>query len=116
MLAKAEVTQFPSPAQPAPQPQPQAERSTIRTAGNRTPGRFLFYIGSESRPGREHAVQHIRRGHRRFWNCSCEDYQFRRLPHRRHCRHIRLTRELVSMAHGLRRLTVAIARLKGGPA
>ncbi len=66
---------------------------TVRTANNRTPGVRTFYVGSESRPGVEYVVQHIRRVGQKRWFCNCPDYTFRRLARKRHCKHIRVARQ-----------------------
>lgn len=63
---------------------------TLRLPNRQHKGIKLLYVQSDSRPGRSHTVQRLRR---RGWFCSCEDFQFRRLARRRHCKHIRFARQ-----------------------
>jgi hypothetical protein len=79
----------------------------IRAAHNHTPGVRTFYVASESHPGTEYVAQFIRRAHQRRWFCNCPDFTFRRLPHRRHCKHLH---ELTARA----READGVSRLAGG--
>jgi len=81
---------------------------TIRAADNRTSGVQTFYVASESQPGTQYVVQHIRRAGQRRWFCDCADFKFRRLARKRHCKHLRQLAAMAREAHGVVRLAVAI--------
>lgn len=65
---------------------------TVRLPKRQHPGVKLVYVKSESRPGVEYTVQHIRRGRQDRWYCSCPQFTFRCLARRCHCKHIRFAR------------------------
>jgi hypothetical protein len=65
---------------------------TLRTAQHHTSGVHTFYVASDSNPGIEYAVQHIRRAGMNRWQCSCPQFFFRCAAKRRHCKHIRAAR------------------------
>lgn len=77
---------------------------TIRAAHNRTPGIRVFYVASESNPGTEYVVQHMRRARQRRWFCDCADFKFRRLARKRHCKHIHELALRAREARGVSRL------------
>jgi len=79
----------------------------IRAAHNHTPGVRTFYVASESHPGMEYVAQFIRRAHQRRWFCNCPDFTFRRLPRRRHCKHLHELTARAREAHGVSRLAQA---------
>jgi hypothetical protein len=78
----------------------------IRAANNQTPGVRTFYVESESHPETEYVVQFIRRAHQCRWFCNCPDFTFRRLPRRRHCKHLHELTAIVREVHGVSRLAV----------
>jgi len=77
---------------------------TFRATKNPARGVRVFYVASESRPGAEHVVQHIRRNGMQRWNCDCQDFQFRRLAKKRHCKHARELARLAREAHGVSKI------------
>lgn len=66
------------------------------TRANRTPGLLYFTVVGDS--GREYAVTHVRRNHQRRWFCQCNDFSFRQVARRRHCKHIHHVRESLRIA------------------
>jgi len=78
---------------------------TIIAALNRTPGVRTFYVESESRPGTQYVAQFIRRARQRRWFCECRDFTFRRLAHKRHCKHLHQLTAMAREAHGVARLS-----------
>ena len=65
---------------------------TLRLAEHRASGIRTFYVTSESQPGTEYCVQHIRKPGMRRWQCSCPQFFYRCVAKRRHCKHIRFVR------------------------
>ena len=65
---------------------------TLRLPKKQRPGVRLIYVSSESRPGVDYAVQHIRRAGQNRWFCSCPQFVYRCLARRRHCKHVRFAR------------------------
>lgn len=65
---------------------------TLRPSEHRASGIRTFYVGSDSRPGIEYSVQHIRRRGMNRWQCSCPQFFYRCVSRRRHCKHIRFVR------------------------
>lgn len=65
---------------------------TLRQAEHHTFGIRTFYVSSESQPGVEYCVQHIRKSGMNRWQCSCPQFFYRCAAKRRHCKHIRLVR------------------------
>jgi len=63
---------------------------TLRPSEHRASGIRTFYVASDSRPGVEYKVQHIRKRGMRRWQCNCPQFFYRCLVRRRHCKHIRL--------------------------
>lgn len=64
----------------------------VRPATHHTSGIHTFYVHSESHPGVEYCVQHIRKPGMNRWQCSCPQFFFRCAAKRRHCKHVRLVR------------------------
>jgi hypothetical protein len=69
-----------------------AGRMSLRPSKHHAPGVWTFYVSSESLASTDYVVQHIRRRGMNRWQCSCPQFFFRCLAHRRHCKHIRLAR------------------------
>jgi hypothetical protein len=65
---------------------------TVRLAAHHASGIRTFYVGSDSQPGVEYSVQHIRKPGMRRWQCSCPQFFYRCASKRRHCKHIRFVR------------------------
>ena len=65
---------------------------TIRPAEHHSAGTRTFYVGSESQPGVEYSIQHIRKPGMNRWQCSCPQFFYRCAAKRRHCKHIRFVR------------------------
>lgn len=59
-----------------------------------------FYVSSLSGEARTYTLKVIRRAGQRRMTCSCPDYHNRRDPVRRHCKHLRLLRELLRLVGG----------------
>lgn len=72
--------------------------AVIRPARHHTPGIRTFYVVSDSDPGVEYSVQHIRRRGMNRWQCSCPQFFYRCVVRRRHCKHIRCVRRGVTVA------------------
>lgn len=97
-MAKQRVPAPEFPVQAGSQP------AHFRAANNHTPGVRTFYVGSESKPGTEYAVQHIRKPGMNRWQCSCPQFFFRCVARGRHCKHIRELSRQAQAAHGVSRL------------
>jgi hypothetical protein len=82
--------------------------NTIRVANNRTPGLTTFYVPSDSRAGKEHTCQFIRRGHRRRWLCTCENFTYDKFAKLRHCKHLKRIVTAAKEHGGVTRLVRAI--------
>ncbi len=67
-------------------------------------GVHRFYFLSQSQPGTEYVVQHVRAYGQHRWFCNCPDFTYRRLPRKRLCKHARFLSHLVRLARGFRRL------------
>lgn len=65
---------------------------SVRPAEHHTSGIRTFYVSSESRPGVEYCVQHIRKQGMNRWQCSCPQFFYRCVAKRCHCKHIRFVR------------------------
>jgi hypothetical protein len=65
----------------------------VRPAEHHTLGIRTFYVASDSQPGVEYAVQHIRKQGMNRWQCSCPQFFFRCAAKRRHCKHIHFVRQ-----------------------
>jgi hypothetical protein len=65
---------------------------TVRPSEHRASGTHTFYVGSDSKPGTEYSVQHIRKRGMNRWQCSCPQFFYRCVARRRHCKHIRFVR------------------------
>ena len=65
---------------------------TARPSEHRASGVRMFYVSSDSKPGVEYAVQHIRKAGMDRWQCSCPQFFYRCLARRRHCKHIHFVR------------------------
>jgi hypothetical protein len=66
---------------------------TVRPSEHRASGIRTFYVASDSRPGTEYSVQHIRKPGMNRWQCSCPQFFYRCVARRRHCKHIRFVRQ-----------------------
>jgi hypothetical protein len=66
---------------------------TLRLAEHQASGIRTFYVGSDSKPGTEYAVQHIRRTGMNRWQCSCPQFFYRCVAKRRHCKHIHFVKK-----------------------
>ena len=62
--------------------------SVVRPAEHHTSGIHTFYVSSESKPGVEYCVQHIRKPGMNRWQCNCPQFFYRCAARRRHCKHI----------------------------
>jgi predicted nucleic acid-binding Zn finger protein len=75
---------------------------TLRLAEHRAAGIHTFYVASDSKPGTEYCIQHIRKPGMNRWQCSCPQFFFRCAAKRRHCKHVRFVRhgakEMVAVA------------------
>jgi len=71
---------------------------TVRPAEHHSSGIRTYYVPSDSHPGTEYAVQHIRKPGMNRWQCSCPHFYFRCAAKRRHCKHIRVARLAASPA------------------
>ncbi len=106
-MATQHVIPIAFPSQVPVTPEQSAKRvMQVRAAHNHTPGVRTFYVTSESHPGPEYVAQFIRRAHQRRWFCNCPDFTFRRLPRRRHCKHLH---ELVLRAREARGVSRLVA-------
>jgi hypothetical protein len=65
---------------------------TFRPSEHRASGIHTFYVASDSGPGTEYSVQHIRKPGMDRWQCSCPQFFYRCVSRRRHCKHIRFVR------------------------
>jgi hypothetical protein len=70
----------------------------IRPAEHHRSGVHTYYVSSDSRPGLEYAVQHIRKPGMNRWQCSCPQFFFRSTAKRRHCKHIHSVRRVETIA------------------
>jgi hypothetical protein len=108
--AAKKLEQRESPRTPVPRPRPKlseeraAARWKIRAARTSMPGVYIFYIASRRHPVPAYVAQYIRRAGQRRWFCDCADFKFRRLPRKRHCKHLRFLAELARKRHGVTRL------------
>jgi hypothetical protein len=65
---------------------------TARPSEHHASGIRTFYVASDSKPGTEYSVQHIRKRGMNRWQCSCPQFFYRCVARRRHCKHIRFVR------------------------
>ena len=65
---------------------------TLRLAEHHAAGIRTLYVTSESQPGTEYAVQHIRKPGMNRWQCSCSQFFYRCVAKRRQCKHIHFVR------------------------
>jgi hypothetical protein len=83
--------------------------SGLRVARSHRPGVIVFYVPSRSRENVEHTVHYVRRGRRRFWHCTCEDFTYNTMPIGQHCDHCKALRLMAKEYHGVSKLAKAAA-------
>jgi hypothetical protein len=65
---------------------------TFRPSQHRASGVRTFYVSSDSHPGVEYTVQHIRKPGMNRWQCSRPQFFYRCVAKRRNCKHVHFVR------------------------